>query len=46
MNFIGVPLAGYDAWRIAGETGSETMMMGALEAPARANFLLLILSFD
>ena len=41
MNFIGVPLAGYDAWRIAGETGSETMMMGALEAPARANFLLL-----
>ena len=41
VNFIGVPLAGYDAWRIAGETGSETMMMGALEAPARANFLLL-----
>ena len=28
VNFIGVPLAGYDAWRIAGETGSETMMMG------------------
>ena len=41
VNFIGVPLAGYDAWRIAGEAGSETMMMGALEAPARANFLLL-----
>ncbi len=41
VNFIGVPLAGYDAWRIAGETGSETMMMGALEGPARANFLLL-----
>ena len=41
VNFIGVPLAGYDAWRIAGEAGSETMVMGALEAPARANFLLL-----
>ena len=41
VNFNGVPLAGYDAWRIAGEAGSETMMMGALEAPARANFLLL-----
>ena len=41
VNFIGVPLAGYDAWRIAGEAGSETMMMGALEGPARANFLLL-----
>ena len=41
VNFIGVPLAGYDAWRIAGEASSETMMMGALEAPARANFLLL-----
>ncbi len=41
VNFIGVPLAGYDAWRIAGEAGSETMMMGALEAPARASFLLL-----
>ena len=44
VNFIGVPLAGYDAWRIAGEAGSETMMMGALEDPARANFLLLGIS--
>ena len=41
VNFIGVPLAGYDAWQIARETGSETMMMGQLAEPARANFLLL-----
>ncbi len=41
VNFIGVPLAGYDAWQIARETGSESIMMGALANPARANFLLL-----
>ena len=41
LAFDYVALADYDAWRIAGEAGSETMMMGALEAPARANFLLL-----
>ena len=44
VNFIGVPLAGYDAWEIAREAGSETMMMGALEGPAQANFLLLGIS--
>lgn len=41
VNFIGVPLAGYDSYQIAREAGSETIRMGALEAPARANFLLL-----
>ena len=44
VNFIGVPLASYDAWQIARETGSESIMMGELANPARANFLLLLLS--
>ena len=44
VNFIGVPLAGYDAWQIAREAGSETLMMGDLASPARANFLLLGIS--
>ena len=44
VNFIGVPLAGYDAWQIAREAGSETLMMGELASPARANFLLLGIS--
>ncbi len=42
VNFIGVPLAGHDAWRIAREAGSESIMMGALEGPARAEFVLLL----
>ena len=41
VNFIGVPLAGYDAWSAAREAGSEQIMMGALAHPARADFLLL-----
>ena len=41
VNFIGVPLASYDAWQIAREAGSETMLMGELAQPARADFLLL-----
>ena len=44
VNFIGVPLASYDAWQIAREAGSESIMMGELANPARANFLLLLLS--
>ena len=44
MNFIGVPLASYDAWQIAREAGSESIMMGELAEPARANFLLLLAS--
>ncbi len=46
VNFIGVPLAGYDAWKIAGAAGpgSESMLMSALSEPAKANFLLLGLS--
>lgn len=41
VNFIGVPLAGYDAWTIAREAGSESILMEQLAYPARANFLLL-----
>ena len=44
VNFIGVPLASYDAWQIAREAGSESIMMGELAEPARANFLLLLAS--
>ena len=44
VNFIGVPLASYDAWQIAREAGSESIMMSELAEPARANFLLLLAS--
>lgn len=44
VNFIGVPLASYDAWQIAREAGSESITMGELANPARANFLLLLAS--
>ena len=44
VNFIGVPLAGYDAWQIAREAGSESIMMGDLANPARANFPILLAS--
>ncbi|MEG1701168.1 MAG: inorganic phosphate transporter [Alistipes sp.] len=42
VNFIGVPLAGYDSYRIAQQAGSETILMGELMNPARANFLMLL----
>lgn len=42
VNFIGVPLAGYDSYRLAAEAGSETLMMTGLMKPARADFLLLV----
>ena len=44
VNFIGVPLASFDAWQIARDAGSEAIMMGQLEEPARANFLILLAS--
>lgn len=44
VNFIGVPLAGYDAWQIAREAGSDGILMGELAHPARADFPLLLLS--
>lgn len=42
VNFIGVPLAGYDSYQIARVSGDESMLMGALMNPARANFVLLL----
>lgn len=42
VNFIGVPLAGYDSYNIAREAGSETILMGQLMQPARANFFILL----
>ena len=44
VNFIGVPLAGYDSYRIALEAGTEQLTMGQLMNPAQANFLLLVAS--
>ena len=44
VNFIGVPLASFDALQIAREAGSESIMMGELANPARANFLILLAS--
>ena len=44
VNFIGVPLASFDALQIAREAGSESIMMGDLAHPARANFLILLAS--
>ncbi len=42
VNFIGVPLAGFDSYRIAQEAGSEEILMGALMHPAHANFAVLL----
>ncbi len=44
VNFIGVPMAGYDAWLIAERSGDAAMMMGALEEPAKAHFVILLVS--
>lgn len=43
VNFIGVPIAGYDAYKIAAASpdGAGTMMGGLME-PVQTNFLLLI----
>lgn len=41
VNFIGVPLAGYDSFRIAQQAGSESILMGQLLHPAKTNFVLL-----
>ena len=44
VNFIGVPMASYDALQIARDAGSESIMMDGLANPARANFLILLAS--
>ncbi|MCD7710953.1 MAG: inorganic phosphate transporter, partial [Porphyromonadaceae bacterium] len=44
VNFIGVPIAGYDSYEIARAAGDETIYMTALAQPAKANFTLLVIS--
>ena len=41
VNFIGVPLAGYDSYKLALASGDEGMLMGALMNPAKANFWIM-----
>ena len=42
VNFIGVPVAGFDAFSIAKHSGDPQMMMGALSENVPANFLILL----
>ena len=42
VNFIGVPVAGFDAYSIAHHTGDAGMLMGALNENVPANFLILL----
>lgn len=44
VNFIGVPLAGLDSWKIAKATGDPNMFMGALNNPVKADTIFLVLS--
>ena len=44
VNFIGVPLAGYDSYKLALASGDENMLMGALMEPAKANFWIMCFS--
>lgn len=44
VNFIGVPIAGYDSYEIARAAGNENIYMSALAQPATANFTLLIIA--
>ncbi|MFR9566760.1 MAG: inorganic phosphate transporter, partial [Rikenellaceae bacterium] len=41
VNFIGVPLAGYDSYLMALKSGDMNMSMGALMEPAKANLFML-----
>ena len=42
VNFIGVPLAGYDSYRLAMAAGDYTMTMESLAQPVRAEFWLML----
>ncbi len=42
VNFIGVPIAGYDSYNIVKASGDASMMMGDLNKPVTANFLFLL----
>lgn len=42
VNFIGVPIAGYDSYQMALVSGDTQMMMGGLKESVPANFAILI----
>ena len=42
VNFIGVPVAGFDAYSIARHSGDSQMLMGVLNDNVPANFLILL----
>ncbi len=42
VNFIGVPLAGLDSYKLALASGDENMLMGELANPAKANFWIMV----
>lgn len=44
VNFIGVPVASFDAFRIAREAGDSSMMMGALAEDIPANMKILLMA--
>lgn len=44
VNFIGVPLAGLDSWKIAKQMGDPDMLMSALNNPVKADSIFLVLS--
>lgn len=44
VNFIGVPVAGFDAFRIAREAGDSTMLMEALNENIPANIMFLLIA--
>lgn len=44
VNFIGVPIAGLDSWKIASQTGDPNMLMGALNEPVTADTIFLLLA--
>ncbi len=42
VNFVGVPVAGYDSYMMARASGDTAMLMGGLATDASANMLLLL----
>ncbi|MCH5329493.1 MAG: inorganic phosphate transporter [Alistipes sp.] len=44
VNFVGVPVAGYDSYMMARASGDTSMTMGALATDASANMYLLLLA--
>ncbi len=44
VNFVGVPVAGYDSYMMARESGDTTMTMGALATDVSANMYLLLIA--